>query len=250
MEGARVAVIGGTGHYEGSGAPVTSIEPDVDGRLSSPVDIYDMDGTRVAFLARHGREHQWLPHEIDYRANVRALASCGVETVVALNAVGGITEAVAKPGTLVIPHQLIDHTWGRPSTFGNELSGADLMARHVDFTDPFSPDVRDVLIRAAARSGISVVDQAVYAATQGPRLETAAEIDRLERDGCDIVGMTAMPEAALARELEMGYATIATVVNAAAGRGEGPIDWATIEAAQQVAASAVDTLLVNVLKEL
>jgi 5'-methylthioadenosine phosphorylase len=168
------------------------------------------------FLARHGYGHTIPPHEVNYRANLWALRDEGATEVVSVASVGGI-RADLGPGTLVVPHQIIDYTWGRRSTF---FEGGDVPVTHVDFTVPYADAVRRKLVAAARRCGEAVVDGAVYAATQGPRLETAAEIDRLERDGADVVGMTGMPEAVLARELDLAYAAIAVVVNHAAGRGE------------------------------
>jgi len=173
-------------------------------------------GDAVAFfLPRHGTGHTVPPHLINYRANIWAIRHHGASQVISVASVGGIQEALV-PGTIVIPNQIIDYTWGRPSTFVSE--GAQVM--HIDFTQPFSTRLRAVLLSAALACNELVVDGGVYAATQGPRLESAAEIDRIGRDGGTIVGMTGMPEAALARELGLDYAMIAVVVNAAAGRGE------------------------------
>ncbi len=172
-------------------------------------------GCPAVFLARHGSDHSLAPHEVNYRANLWALHEAGVRRVIAVNAVGGIGEQFA-PGVLAIPHQLIDYSWGRAQTFCGEH---DQPLRHIDFTAPYTPAMRALLLAAAARAGLQAIDGGVYAVTQGPRLETAAEIDRLARDGCDLVGMTGMPEAGLARELGMEYACCAVVVNRAAGRG-------------------------------
>ncbi len=157
------------------------------------------------------------PHRINYRANLWALRACGAERVLGLAAVGGIT-ARFEPEVLAVPDQIIDYTYGRAHTLYEGDSG-DL--EHVDLTAPYCERLRRALISACASSGQAVVDEGVYGATQGPRLETAAEILRLERDGCDMVGMTGMPEAALARELGLRYASLAFVVNWAAGKGEG-----------------------------
>lgn len=170
----------------------------------------------VIFLARHGYGHTIPPHEVNYRANIWALREGGATEIVSVASVGGI-RADLGPGTLVVPHQVIDYTWGRRSTF---FEGGDVPVTHVDFTRPYADSVRGKILAAARACGESVLDGAVYAATQGPRLETAAEIDRLERDGAEVVGMTGMPEAVLAREIDLAYATIAVVVNHAAGRGE------------------------------
>jgi 5'-methylthioinosine phosphorylase len=170
----------------------------------------------VLFLARHGYGHTIAPHEVNSRANLWALKQAGADTVVSVASVGGIRNDT-WPGALVLPHQVIDYTWGRVSTF---FEGPGTPVNHIDFTEPYSAALRKRLLQAAAACGERVTDGGVYAATQGPRLESAAEINRLERDGADIVGMTGMPEAALAREIGLEYATIAVVANYAAGRGD------------------------------
>jgi len=171
----------------------------------------------VVFLARHGHGHTIPPHRVNYRANLWALVKvAGAQGIVSVASVGGI-RADLFPGALVVPHQIVDYTWGRPHTY---CDGSEGQVVHVDFTAPYDRGLRERLLCAADATGIEVFGTAVYAATQGPRLETAAEIDRLEKDGCDIVGMTGMPEAALARELETPYAAICAVANWAAGRGD------------------------------
>jgi 5'-methylthioinosine phosphorylase len=171
----------------------------------------------VVFLARHGHGHTIPPHRVNYRANLWALVkAAGAEGVISVAAVGGL-RADLGPGALVVPHQLIDYTWGRPSTF---FDGGEAAVVHVDFTEPYDRSLRERLLCASEAAGIAVSGAAVYAATQGPRLETAAEINRLERDGADIVGMTGMPEAVLARELGAPYAALCVVANWAAGRGD------------------------------
>ena len=185
------------------------------GEPSGALTFGRIAGHEVVFLARHGHGHILPPHEINYRANVWALHAHGVTRVIAINAVGGI-RADLQPGVLVMPDQIIDYTHGRAATFSGSGQGG---VRHIDFTWPYSASLRTACLQAAQRAGISVLDGGVYAATQGPRLETAAEITRLERDGADMVGMTGMPEAALAKELGLDYATVAVVVNQAAGRG-------------------------------
>jgi 5'-methylthioinosine phosphorylase len=185
-------------------------------------------GKPVLFLARHGYGHTIAPHEVNYRANIWALRDAGATRIVSVASVGGIRIDYG-PGVLVVPHQLIDYTWGRASTF---FEGPDQPVTHIDFTHPYAESVRQALLQAATDCSERVFDNGVYAATQGPRLETAAEINRLERDGADLVGMTAMPEASLARELGLEYGAIAVVVNYAAGRGTsaGGIDLVQIEA--------------------
>jgi len=170
----------------------------------------------VVFLARHGYGHTIPPHRVNYQANLWALKEAGVEVIISVASVGGI-RADMCPGTLVVPDQIIDYTWGRKSTFHE---GTDEPVVHIDFTEPYDASVRRRILAAAAAAGEKVFDGAVYAATQGPRLETAAEINRLERDGADVVGMTGMPEAALARELGIPYAAINVVANYAAGRAD------------------------------
>jgi len=169
----------------------------------------------VVFLARHGYGNTIPPHEVNYCANIWALHAQQVKDVVSVAAVGGIRSDLA-PGTLAVPDQIIDYTHGRQSTY---FSRTDHSVTHIDFTRPYCEAMRQRLIKAAQAAGEAVADRATYAATQGPRLETAAEINRLEGDGADIVGMTGMPEAALAREIGLCYAAIAVIVNPAAGRG-------------------------------
>jgi purine nucleoside phosphorylase len=176
--------------------------------------VWQQDQVEMVYLARHGAAADIPPHRVNYRANIWALRQRGVDAIIGLNAVGGISSA-AWPGRLVVPHQLIDYTWGREQTF---FDGTVEALRHIEFDPPFTEEVRAQLAAAARHAGIDLLDHATYGVTQGPRLETAAEIDRLAADGCDIVGMTAMPEAALAREVEAPYAICAVVVNRAAGR--------------------------------
>jgi len=179
----------------------------------------------VAFLARHGSGHTIPPHKVNYRSNVWALKQIGIERVVAVAAVGGIHSAF-EPAKLAIPDQIIDYTWSRGHTFFED----DLAhVVHVDFTEPYCPELRAALVRAAAEAGVDALDWGTYATTQGPRLESAAEIDKLERDGCHMVGMTGMPEASLAREAGLRYAHCAVIANAAAGRGQVTITMNDIE---------------------
>jgi 5'-methylthioinosine phosphorylase len=172
--------------------------------------------SEALFLARHGYGHTIAPHEVNYRANLWALKQAGASEIISVASVGGIRNDI-WPGTIIVPHQIIDYTWGRASTF---FEGPGAPVNHIDFTQPYSREVRARLVAAAAAVGERIMDGGVYAATQGPRLETAAEINRLQRDGADIVGMTGMPEAALAREIGLEYAAIAVVANYAAGRGD------------------------------
>jgi 5'-methylthioinosine phosphorylase len=192
---------------------------------SGPVRIGRYAGRRIAFLARHGEGHSVAPHRINYRANLAALQQVGARRVLALNTVGGITPACA-PRALACPDQLIDYTWGRISTLCEE-PGTPVL--HVDFGDPYTGALRAELLDAARSSGVAIVDGGCYGATQGPRLETRAEIARMRRDGCDLVGMTGMPEAALARELGLDYACLAIVANWAAGAGPDPDETITLD---------------------
>ncbi|GAB3732805.1 S-methyl-5'-thioinosine phosphorylase [Luteimonas pelagia] len=225
--GIDLAVIGGTGVYalaELEGA--TSHEgPTRYGVPSGPVRLGTLEGRRVAFLARHGEGHAIPPHRINYRANLAALAGLGARRVLALNTVGGITDAWA-PRVLGCPDQLVDYTWGRISTLCEE-PGTEVL--HVDFGEPYTPSLRRAVLDAARGAGVDVVDGGCYGATQGPRLETRAEIARMRRDGCDLVGMTGMPEAALARELGLDYACLAIVANWAAGAGPDPDEVITLD---------------------
>ena len=186
------------------------------GEPSGPLTFGRIGCRDVAFIARHGHGHTIPPHLVNYRANMHALESSGATAVVSVASVGGIRSDMA-PGVLVVPHQIVDYTWGREMTF---QSGGDGPVVHVDFTDPYDEEVRRRLLDVARRIGEAVVDGAVYATTQGPRLETAAEINRLQGDGADIVGMTGMPEAGLARELELPDAALCVVANWAAGRAD------------------------------
>jgi 5'-methylthioinosine phosphorylase len=213
----ELAIIGGTGLYRL--ADLQDIEthlPDTRfGAPSGPVRIGTLEGHRVAFLARHGEAHSVPPHQVNYRANLAALQALGARRILALNTVGGITGRFG-PRVLACPDQLIDYTWGRVSTICEE-SGTDVL--HVDFGEPYTRALRDAVLAAAIAAGVELVDGGCYGATQGPRLETRAEIARLRRDGCDLVGMTGMPEAGLAREMGLEYACLAIIANWAAGAG-------------------------------
>jgi 5'-methylthioadenosine phosphorylase len=185
------------------------------GEPSGPLTFGEIAGREIVFLARHGYGHTIPPHQVNYRANIWALHAQGVSEVVGIASVGGI-RADMQPGVVALPDQIIDYTHGRAATY---YTLEDLGVQHVDFTWPYSRELRLRCLGAAQRAGVAVIDGGVYAATQGPRLETAAEIDRLERDGAAMVGMTGMPEAVLAREIGLPYAAIAVVANHAAGRG-------------------------------
>jgi 5'-methylthioadenosine phosphorylase len=212
-----IAIIGGSGLTRLANLEIThrQIVRTPYGEPSGPLTFGRIGSSELVFLARHGYGHTLAPHEINYRANLWALHSKGITRVISVCTVGGIAPELTA-GTLAVPDQIIDYTWGRPSTY---FEGAEQPVTHVDFTYPYSEDLRRIAMESAREVGLPVVDGGTYAAVQGPRLETKAEIDRLERDGATMVGMTGMPEAALARELGLAYATLAVVVNAAAGRG-------------------------------
>ncbi len=215
MAAIDLAVIGGTGLYKlASLQDAEAISGGTPyGPPSGPIRVGHIAGKRVAFLARHGEGHSLPPHRVNYRANLWRLKDLGAQRVLAINTVGGITERFG-PRVLALPDQLIDYTWGRTPSFWDGEGGEVL---HVDFGDPYTPSLRRDVLAAAAKSGTPLVDGGCYGATQGPRLETKAEIARMRRDGCDLVGMTGMPEAGLARELGLDYACLAVVANWAAG---------------------------------
>jgi 5'-methylthioinosine phosphorylase len=210
------AIIGGSGLDALPGLQPIA-EHLVEGPWGEPSDTVlegEFQGRRVLFLPRHGRQHHLAPHRINYRANLWALKQLGAARIYAFAAVGGISAAMA-PRRLVLPHQIIDYTTGRDTSF---FDGSDGPVDHIDFTEPYSDELRQHLLSTGLDLGLDLIPLAVYGITQGPRLETAAEIERMARDGCDLVGMTGMPEAALARELEIPYACCALVANWAAGR--------------------------------
>lgn len=212
-----IAVIGGSGLTQLDNLEITArkIVRTPYGEPSGPLTFGRIGDSEAVFLARHGYGHTLAPHEVNYRANLWALHAQGVTRVIAVATVGGIAANLGA-GAIALPEQIIDYTWGRPSTY---FEGAEQPVTHIDFTYPYDEPTRQMLVRAAERAGVPLVAGGTYGATQGPRLETKAEIDRMERDGATMVGMTGMPEAALARELKLAYAALTVVVNPAAGRG-------------------------------
>lgn len=211
-----LAIIGGSG-LAGLHGLVVNRRQTVStpyGEPSSELVFGNLAGHDVLFLARHGTGHTIPPHQINYRANIWALNAQGVKSMVAIATVGGIRGDLA-PGLISIPDQILDYTHGREATF---FTQEDRGLRHIDFTMPYCGQMRTACLAAAEDAGVSVFDGGTYATTQGPRLETAAEIIRLERDGADMVGMTGMPEAVLARELDLSYAAIVVTANHAAGK--------------------------------
>lgn len=223
------SIIGGTGLTQLDGLSMKALlNPETPyGAPSAGIVQGEYAGREVLFLARHGHPHRIPPHQVNYRANLWALKHAGAEAVIAVNAVGGITAGMGT-GQLVVPHQVIDYTQGRIGTF---FEGELDHVTHIDFSHPYDEPLRQKLLDALRRAGHAHSDYGVYGCTQGPRLETVAEIARMERDGCDIVGMTGMPEAALARELNLPYAALSLVVNPAAGKSTSIITMAEIEAA-------------------
>lgn len=223
----RLAIIGGTGLTELSGLELVRKEMirTPYGEPSGPLTHGRFCEHEIVFFARHGYGHTIPPHKVNYRANIWAMKQIGVSHVIAVAAVGGITDGL-EPGMLVIPDQIMDYTHSRSHTFfENDLA----RITHIDFTEPYCPELREFICSGSRANHIDAVYEGVYAAMQGPRLETAAEINRLERDGCTVVGMTGMPEAALAKELGLCYAAINVVANKAAGRGEGEITLTEIQ---------------------
>ena len=245
-----LAIIGGTGLYQLAAleSPEAMMLDTRYGVPSGPLRVGMLAGRRVAFLARHGEAHSVAPHRINYRANIRALADAGAKRIVAVNAVGGISDAMA-PRVLALPDQLIDYTHGRIASFCDE-DGAEVV--HVDFGDPYDSSLRRELIDAAKTADVALVDGGVYGCTQGPRLETGAEIARMARDGCDLVGMTGMPEAALAREAGIAYASLCIVANWAAGCDPEPHEITMQEVLDNVSAATaqVPALLRELLSRL
>lgn len=239
------AIIGGTGLTQLEGLTIRqSLAVNTPfGAPSGDIQLGEYAGREVMFLARHGHPHRFPPHKVNYRANIWALKHAGAEAILAVNAVGGIHPDMGT-GHFCVPHDLVDYTSGREHTyFADDLEHVT----HIDFSFPYSAPLRARLIAALAAEGCAHSDFGVYACTQGPRLESVAEIARLERDGCDIVGMTGMPEAALARELELEYACLALVVNPAAGKSAALITMAEIEQALHDGIGKVKASLARVL---
>lgn len=231
MQPIKLAVIGGSGfdsYAELERAKTVRVETPYG--PAAPMTIGQLGGETLLFMPRHGPEHRVAPHLINYRANIWALHEQSVERTLAINAVGGIRDDM-RPGCLVLPHQLVDYTHGREHSY---FIGGDAGLMHAEFADPYDEEWRAALLQVAGRHRFAMIGEAVYACTQGPRLETAAEIRRLKNDGCDLVGMTAMPETVLARELGMRYAALAVVVNWAAGLSSKPITLETVFAQLQI----------------
>ena len=238
-----IGLIGGTG-LDNWGFVEAELQIETPyGSTSGRISEFHYPDTRLLFLPRHGKLHTIAPNSVNYRANIFALRQAGVERVIAVNAVGGITSRFV-PGTLLVPTQLIDYTWGREHTFDDPH---DMELNHVDFTWPFSAVVRDELLTAATEKDVKVIADACVGVTQGPRLETAAEIRKFEKDGCDVVGMTSMPEAGLARELGLNYASLAIVSNWGAGIADEELSMQSIERTLGDAMQKVRELLMQII---
>ncbi len=248
-----LAIIGGTGLSKLEGFKQLGCDS-----IATPYSTSETELLRFAsgdgefiFLPRHGAEHQLPPHRINYRANIAALSMAGVSEIVAVNAVGAIHKEL-HPGSFAVPDQIVDYSYFREMTF---FDGELKPVHHIDFSDPYSEAIRQRILRSAEsvnsrrESICAVMPGGTYACTQGPRLETAAEIRRLANDGCDMVGMTGMPEAALARELEIEYASLALSVNWAAGLSAEPITLADIHAVLDSGMEFVASVLAEVVRE-
>jgi len=244
----KLAIIGGTGLSQMNGLKIADTQP-IDTPYGKPSADYihgEVNGKEVIFLARHGNPHNIPPHKINYRANIWGLKHLGVTEIIAVAAVGGITSEMT-PAHIAIPDQIIDYSYGREHTFfADNLE----QVTHIDFTYPYNKRIRDTLIQLANKHDLTISPTATYGCTQGPRLESAAEITRMERDGCDLVGMTGMPEAALAKELEISYAGISIVANWAAGKSAGEITMAEIERHLKNGMSGVEQLLAAYILEI
>jgi 5'-methylthioinosine phosphorylase len=240
-----LGLIGGTGLDCWGKASRSHDIGSIYGRPSAALAEFQLSNLQVFFLPRHGEQHQIPPHAVNYQANIDVFRQLQVEGVMAVNAVGGISSR-NQPGTLTVPDQLIDYTWGRAHTFS--LTAADTLL-HAEFAGPFDGHLRTELLKAAVNTGVDVLDGGCIGVTQGPRLETAAEIQRFKRDGCDLVGMTSMPEAALAREAGLDYASLCINANWAAGLELEPVTMAAIESTLSDAMIRVRQLLTEFFEE-
>lgn len=235
----RLGLIGGTGLYDWGEATRSHRVNSIFGEPSAELAEYQLGNLQLFFLPRHGLQHAIPPHAVNYRANIDVFKQVQVEGIVAVNAVGGIS-AQNAPGTLTIPDQLIDYTRGRAHTFS--MTASDKLL-HIEFARPFDGRLRAELVKAAAISQVAITNGGCIGVTQGPRLETAAEIQRLKKDGCDLVGMTTMPEAALAREAGLDYTSLCINANRAAGLEEQAVSMEAIEATLASAMTRVRSLL-------
>ncbi len=242
----RLGLVGGTGLDHWGEAANAHVLSSVYGQPSADVAEFRVDDLTVLFLPRHGTGHRIPPHAVNYRANIDVLRQMNVDGIVAINAVGGISK-VNPPGSLTVPDQLIDYTWGRAHSFSLT---ADDDLRHIEFAEPFAGPLRTGLIKAARLADVAVTNGGCLGVAQGPRLETAAEVRRCGRDGCDMLGMTSMPEAALAREAGLDYASLCVNANWAAGLDDEPVTMAAIESTLNAAMVDVRKVLGALFKEL
>lgn len=210
LEKAEIGVIGGTG-FESLFKDAEQLRVGTPYGIAPPLSIKNLGDRKVVFLPRHGPDHSLPPHKVNYRANIYALHSIGVKRIIAINAVGAINRNF-KPSDIVLPHDFVDFTKFRPTTFYDEAP-----VTHIDVSQPYCPEIRKVIMETAKRLGINLWSEAILVCTEGPRFETAAEIEVFRRLGCDVVGMTGVPEVVLARELEICYAALCFVSNMAAG---------------------------------
>ena len=244
-----LAIIGGTGLSELQG--FESLEKIALKTAYARAKVQLMrvasEGKEFIFLPRHGVDHKTPPHAINYRANIAALSELGVTEIVAVNAVGAIHIDLI-PGSVAVPDQLIDYSHSRDVSF---YDGKLKAVHHIDFTKPYSEIIRQRILKAtkAISTNCQIMDAGTYACTQGPRLETAAEICRLAQDGCDMVGMTGMPEASLARELEIDYASLALSVNWAAGLSDEPITLEDIHSVLESGMGFVSAVITEIVRQ-
>ncbi len=225
MDMERIGIIGGSGltRLEALEIERRQVVLTPYGEPSASMTFGALEGRPVVFLPRHGSAHNIPPHAVNYRANIWAMQHVGIQHLIGIATVGGISQ---PPGTVVVPDQIIDYTWGREHTY---VETNLTQVTHIDFTEPYCEELRQRLIQGAEKAGVEVSRTGTYGATQGPRLESSMEIKRMEQDGCDLVGMTGMPEASLAKETGLCYASCAFVVNWAAGKSAGPITMEEIE---------------------
>ncbi len=238
----KIAIIGGTG-FERLFKNTKQLRLGTPYGIPPPLHVGKVSRRDVVFLPRHGTTHSIPPHRINYKAHIYALHEMGVERTLAANAVGAMNLNF-KPGDIVVPHDFIDFTTFRPTTFFDEAP-----VTHIDVSQPYCPEIRKLLVKAAKKLGFSVRDRAVLVCTEGPRYETPAEIRMFKHLGCDVVGMTGIPEAVLARELEMCYASICYVSNMAAGIQE-QLRAREVSKASKDAVPKIEQVLIETIKTL
>ncbi|HWR58261.1 MAG TPA: S-methyl-5'-thioadenosine phosphorylase [Thermodesulfovibrionales bacterium] len=240
----KFGIVAGSGFYDFGGVAVTRVKK-IETPYGAPSDEYkvcESEGVSFVFLPRHGALHRIAPHMINYRANMWGFKEMGVERIISINAVGGISRGI-KPGELVVPDQIIDKTHGRKATFYDRDE-----IIHIDFTMPYCGEMREAILQAGEKTGTGLKATGTYICVNGPRLESKAEIDNFSAMGADIIGMTAMPEACLARELELCYAIIAVVTNYAAGISERRLTVTEVVDMMKVSEGQIRTLVMETLK--